>query len=1226
MNNLFRRLTNPVETSPPGGEDGARSVWRYLPTVTLLEVVVVVCSFVALMLLSVALNRMLNISTASVWLFLPLVLFVTLRWGLLFAFAATFLSELFVLTYVVPPLGQPLATDPASYIRMLISAVGMVAASLAVAQTNRRRRTAEEEGRIEAETLAEIGRRISSSLELDEVLQTVAESAQALVHVDGAQVGLLQADDSIRITSVSGRRSREPLGLTIPAGKGVGGLAVTTGKTQQTEDYKSENAIEHDPTIDRISNSEGDVSVLALPIMGASRPAGVLWVLSRARRRFSEREIAALERLAAHAAIAISNARIHAEEQETRAEIEALLTATSSLSTQADPEAVLRTLVEQAATLLEADRALYAVVRDDRLLIPAEWMQGEWVENAREPAIRGRIRDVWDRKSPCRTNNAQSDRRIGLDYPEESGLSSLLTVPLLGREGERLGIVSAINSRRPDGFGERDEQLLMAICETGSAVLARAEDVSARLEAEATAARRTQEVEALLAVADQLSGAVDPEDVLHRVVDVAARLTNAGRVGIATNEGDHAMRRYTWLDGEWHSLQTPMPLKGSISGWVITNRQVLRSNNLRSGPEVYPPATLGRLPDTALAVPILGSGGDVLGSLNLFDRRDGKPFTDEDQRLVEGIAHHAAVALERAGFTLRLRDLADALKASAQFNEAVIAHASQGIVVYDTQLRYVIFNPFMEQLTGLSSGEVIGKSALEVFPHLVEQGIDELMRRALAGETVATGDVNYRVSQTSRTGWSVSTYAPQIGSDGAVIGVIGTVNDVTARKQLEQTLTHQAFYDQLTGLPNRAHFMHELEQSLDRAAVDSVISVLFLDLDAFKLVNDSLGHTAGDQLLIEVGHRLRGLMPVEGMVSRFGGDEFAVLIEESSETGEAMEIADRILVGLRDPLPLDGHRLVVTTSIGIAFRDSTSEPEAAMNLLREADIALHEAKAAGKSRAVLFSPGMNALATERLEIQTELREALEANQFRLHYQPIVELSTGMIVGTEALLRWRHPQRGFLEAKGFVQFLEKSDLMLPLGRWALREACKQAQLWRERQPSGPQQLMMSVNVSAHQLDQVDFVDELAGVLAEAGLAPELLELELTESVLMSHPESCMLTLKCLKDLGVRLAVDDFGTGYSSLEYVARFAPDRVKIDQSFVQRMVNDRSAAAIVQAIMSLSGALGLDTTAEGIETKEQLEMLRSLGCQHGQGFLFAGPLPRRAVTAMLDSGSIPIR
>jgi diguanylate cyclase (GGDEF)-like protein/PAS domain S-box-containing protein len=1224
MRDLFRRLTNPVDANASAGGDSPRSLWRYLPTVTSLEIVAVVCSFVAIMLLSVALNRVLEIGTAGVWLFLPLVLFVTLRWGLLLALATTFLSELFVLTYLVPPLGVPLSADARTYIRLTISAVGMIAAGVAVAQINRRRRSSEEEGRIEAETLAEIGRRISSSLELNEVLQTVAESAQSLAHTDGAQVGLLLVDGAIRITSVSGRRSAEPLGLILPPGTGVGGLAIATRLPQQAEDYKSDRVIEHDPTIDRISNTEGDVSVLALPIIGAGTPVGVLWVLSRVRRRFSPREIAVLERLAAYAAIAISNARIHSDEQETRAEVEALLSATSSLSAQAEPEAVLRTLVEQATTLLEADRALYAVVRDGRLVIPAEWVLGSWVEGEREPAMRGLIRYVWDTKGGYRTNDIASDPRVSLDFPGERNLRNQLTVPLQDRDGERLGIVSANNSRRPEGFSERDERLLTAICETGSAVLARSEDVAARLEAEATAARRTQEVEALLTVADQLSGAVDPEDVLRRVVEVAAQLTNAGRVGIATNEGDHALRRYTWLDGEWHSLMTPMPLEGSVSGWVIKNRRVLRSDNLRSGPEVYPPATLGRLPDTALAVPILGNGGDVLGSLNLFDRRDGRPFTDADQRLVEGIAHHAAVALERSGFTLQLRELADALKSTAQFNEAVIANARQGIVVYNSELKYVVFNPFMEDFTGLSAGEVIGKSVLDVFPHVREQGIDKLMQRALNGETVTTADVHYHIPQTNRSGWSVSTYAPQIGSDGSVIGVIGTVNEVTERKQLEQTLTHQAYYDQLTGLPNRANFMHELEQALNRSADTSAISVLFLDLDAFKLVNDSLGHTAGDQLLVDVGKRLRRLQPTGSMVSRFGGDEFAVLIEEGLNSTGALEVADRILVELRDPVPVNGHRLVVTTSIGIAFRDGEREPEAAMNLLREADIALYEAKAAGKSRAVVFSPGMNTLATERFEIQTELREAMEANQFRLHYQPIVELSTGAIVGTEALLRWRHPERGFLEAKGFVQFLEKSDLMIPLGRWTLREACRQAQLWRDSRPDVAQSLLMSVNVSARQLDQVDFVDELAGVLAEAGLAPALLELELTESVFMENPESCMLTLNCLKDLGVRLAVDDFGTGYSSLEYVARFSPDRVKIDQSFVQRMLHDRSAAAIVQAIMSLSQALGLDTTAEGIETKEQLEMLRNLGCQYGQGYLFSRPLPRRALATMLDAGSIP--
>jgi EAL domain-containing protein (putative c-di-GMP-specific phosphodiesterase class I) len=316
--------------------------------------------------------------------------------------------------------------------------------------------------------------------------------------------------------------------------------------------------------------------------------------------------------------------------------------------------------------------------------------------------------------------------------------------------------------------------------------------------------------------------------------------------------------------------------------------------------------------------------------------------------------------------------------------------------------------------------------------------------------------------------------------------------------------------------------------------------------------------------------------------------------------------------------------LVTTTSIGIAFRDGPSVESKAMDLLREADIALYEAKAAGKSQAVAFSLSMNTLASERLELESELRLALEDSQLRMHYQPIVELATGAIVGTEALLRWRHPDRGFLEAKGFVHFLERSELMLPIGRWALQEACLQARAWENQWPDRPP-LLMSVNISSRQLEQPDFVEEVAGMLEEAGLAPGRLELELTESVLMDHPETCLLTLSSLKELGVRLAVDDFGTGYSSLEYVARFAPDRVKIDQSFIRRLAEDRSAAAIVQAILTLAAALSLDTTAEGIETAEQLALLKDLGCRYGQGYYFSRPAPRRTVVSALEAGFLPL-
>jgi diguanylate cyclase (GGDEF)-like protein len=434
---------------------------------------------------------------------------------------------------------------------------------------------------------------------------------------------------------------------------------------------------------------------------------------------------------------------------------------------------------------------------------------------------------------------------------------------------------------------------------------------------------------------------------------------------------------------------------------------------------------------------------------------------------------------------------------------------------------------------------------------------------------------------------------------------------LTDAKMVAKTL-HQAFHDPLTDLPNRALFVDRLEQGMRRARrVGSQVAVLFLDIDRFKVVNDSLGHAAGDELLREVGARLLTSIRPGDTAARFGGDEFAILLEDVESSKEAEHIARRILLALRTPLTLAGREVFVTGSIGIAMDAACAD-----NAIRDADLAMYRAKAQGKGRYAIYEPYMHAAVVERAELEADLQRVVERDELVLHYQPIIDLKTDAIVGVEALVRWRHPQRGLIAPGAFIPLAEETLLMAEIGRWILNAACHQAVGWQRMRP-----LKLSVNLSACQLQSADLAADVAAALQASGLAPSALVLEITETVLMRDVEDTIECLEDLKKLGVLLAVDDFGTGYSSLDYLRRFPIDILKIDKAFVDDLVSGD--ATLAQAIIDLGESFGLQVVAEGIEHEPQRQRLIELGCGLGQGFCFARPMPADDIAALLAPGSV---
>lgn len=526
------------------------------------------------------------------------------------------------------------------------------------------------------------------------------------------------------------------------------------------------------------------------------------------------------------------------------------------------------------------------------------------------------------------------------------------------------------------------------------------------------------------------------------------------------------------------------------------------------------------------------------------------------------------------------------------------------------------WNAGAERLYGYQAGAALGRRLGDFLspPDLSEEGTT-LLNAIAAGESVNRLETVRQHFDGTRIEVMVSI-SPIRDAHGRVTGAATIDRDITDRKRLERQLIQQAFHDSLTGLPNRALFLDRLAHALMRTPRQpGRVALLSLDLDRFKLVNDTLGHAVGDRLLVAVGERLQACLRPGDTLARFSGDEFAVLLEDLRQPTEASRVATRMIDALRPPFPIGGREVFITSSIGIAFRHA-SAISSVEELLRQADIALYQSKANPTGEPVIFSPHLDAAAALRLGLETDLRRALSQEEFHLFYQPVVDLTTGSVSGVEALLRWRHPNRSELGPASFIPVAEDTGLIVAIGRWVLAEACREVMRWQQNPEAQP--LKLFVNISAREFQEPDLVAHIANTLTATGLPPQQLCLELTETAVMEDVDQAINTLTTLKGLGIALSLDDFGTGYSSLGYLSRFPMDVLKVDRSFVAALPDDIGAEAIVRAIIALAHTLGLAVTAEGVETAAQLLHMQALGCQHVQGFYFAPPVSAGEVPALL--------
>jgi diguanylate cyclase (GGDEF)-like protein/PAS domain S-box-containing protein len=541
--------------------------------------------------------------------------------------------------------------------------------------------------------------------------------------------------------------------------------------------------------------------------------------------------------------------------------------------------------------------------------------------------------------------------------------------------------------------------------------------------------------------------------------------------------------------------------------------------------------------------------------------------------------------------------------------------ARDGILILDAETRKITdVNPYMTELLGYRREEFLGKELWEI--GLLK---DEEASISAFEELQAFGYIRYEdLPLKSKLGkrWDVEVVSNVYTENNRQV-VQCNIRDISDRKRFERQLRFDALHDGLTGLANRAFFTEYLQKNIERAKRErkDLFAVLFLDFDRFKVINDSYGHNEGDNLLKQIGQRLQSTMRSGDLVARLGGDEFTILVNNLGDPSVASLIAEHIQSTLEIPFEIGGSKIFISASIGIAL--STIRYETAEDMMRDADIAMYRAKFKGKAQYQVFDQTMHEQALSQMRMETEMHQAIEREEFLLHYQPIINLKTDALIGFEALVRWKHKTHGMLSPLQFIGAAEDTGLILPLGQWILRESCRQMRRWQERNPAASG-LAVTVNLSSKQFLQPDLAKQITATLEETGLDPHCLKLEITESHLMENTEMAAQTIGSLRAMGVELSIDDFGTGYSSLSYLHRLPVSYLKIDRSFITQMIESEGNSEIVRTIIKLTQNLKMKVIAEGIETNQQLTQLKGLNCEYGQGYLFAEPMEAKAAETFI--------
>jgi len=735
-------------------------------------------------------------------------------------------------------------------------------------------------------------------------------------------------------------------------------------------------------------------------------------------------------------------------------------------------------------------------------------------------------------------------------------------------------------------------------------------DVTERKRIEEKQQRQHRYLEALHEVMLGLINRLDVNDLLHAIIARAGELSGTphGFINLVSGHGDEI--EFGIGHGLFNIAGIQPTRRGEgLTGVIWQTKQPLAIADYTEWSNHRPGPHLG-LMHAIVGVPLL-RGETVIGVLGLAHEEVERTFDDAAIEALSQFARLAALALDNA-------QLYSAVQTSEQHYRMMIDTAQEGVWLFNAQGVVTFANEKMAHMLGYSLEEMVGIPFSAFMDAPSDEKAAERLMRVARGDQVTPGQHDCCFLRRDGTMvWTIVAASLIYDDNGSFAGSLCMVTDITERKQAEDALRHHATHDALTNLPNRTLFFARLEHAIMRQEADPVarFAMLFLDLDRFKHVNDSLGHIQGDQLLLALVDRVKSILPATCLLARWGGDEFAILMEQTESVSDAIQLAERLHTALAWPFVVGNSNVYVTASIGIAR--STSSYATPDEVLRDADTAMYRAKASGGGHAV-FDATMHAAAVARLQLESDLRQAIERKEFVAYYQPIVSLESGKVTGVEALIRWQHPQRGLISPAEFIPIAEETKLIVALNRWMLRTACRQMHAWTQAFPALAS-LSVSVNLSARDLAQPDCFADVLAALTETGLDPQRLNLELTESALVEHAEIAALLLHQLQEKGIHIHLDDFGTGYSSLGYLRKFTVNVLKIDNSFLRAEGGEKD-IAIVRAIVALAHSLGIRVIAEGIETRQQVAQLRQMACGEGQGYVFAPPLNAQSAVHFLTA------
>jgi diguanylate cyclase (GGDEF)-like protein/PAS domain S-box-containing protein len=886
--------------------------------------------------------------------------------------------------------------------------------------------------------------------------------------------------------------------------------------------------------------------------------------------------------------------------------------------------AELDLLVERMRALTHAAAAYVFLVEEGMLVQRA--VSGRPAGDVRFPLDHGLAGVALRTREPVLCHDSETDPRANRAACRAAGARSVIVAPVLG-PGAPLGVL-VIFSDDTGAYTARNAATLDLLAALLAALIGqaaalnrlRSADITERKRAEVALREHSERLARVVDTQRDVAAAgLDLEHVMELIAERAMDLTCAQGAMVSLIDGDDLV--VGAARGIAAEMGARRPIASSVARFAFAEHDTLLIEDAAADPRLNRGWQSAIGDSSHICVPLF-EGDAPVAVLQVMSASETERLKDEDRRTLELLAVGLSAAVSRAAEFRAKREQVDAL---ARF-EAVFASALTGMMVLSLDGHVLGANPALQELLGLTVEQIVGRRADEfVHPEDVELAV-ERARRVMAGEAKSTLEHRYLRSD-GEIVWvdaSLSVVGASEGSDGFIIA---TIQDLTKRKAAEVALRaqaelnqHQALHDALTGLPNRTLYRDRIEQALHLARRgDHSVAVLMLDLDRFKEVNDSLGHAAGDALLVEISRRLDAMLRASDSVARLGGDEFGVLLPDPTSLADVVIAAERVRAAIQEPVIVEGLPLCVEASIGIAlFPRDGLEVE---TLLQHADVAMYHAKQENVGYA-FYEASRHDGDPVRLTLVAELRRALEERELALHYQPKARLADGEVRSVEALLRWNHPQRGLVPPDDFLPIAQQTGLITPLTLYVVDEALRQCREWLDT----GLELAIAVNLSTRNLMDTEFPHQVQALLAKHGVAGSRLEIEITESTVLADPARTALVLERLAALGVRISIDDFGTGYSSLSHLRRLPVDEIKIDRSFVMRMDRDEDDATIVRSTIDLGRNLGLDVVAEGVESQAVWDQLIALGCTYAQGYHLSRPLPADEVVAWcaghLASGS----